>query len=487
MPTPPQNFWPSARQFAEAVQCPALCFTDPYLKSTQPAIDRLGMPLVTSGQFAYVFKLKAAHSRDSLAVRCFRGYMGDREARYKALDAHLNARQITALPQFNYQPQGILVGGRRYPILVMQWLEGPTLDVYLEDVIGRADVIHHLADEWLRLVHTLREARVAHGDLQHGNIIVERGQLRLVDLDGMFVPSMEGWTASEIGHQHYQHPARDERFFSADLDNFSALVVYLSLVSLAERPELWSEHHDENLLFTKADFLNPGESALFRKVKEIGEEHRILAETLERAARGRPADAPSLLDLVEVESRLPGWLAAPPDLEIGTGRTREVARAEVQPLEQRGAGGVWVGGTYVRGQQRGTASPQALGSSSVQTIFGAGSSANQPAPLDPKDIQGNTLFFAKRYAGRSMIYFWWLPAHRLLGEIWAGMGVMSELGSLFLTFVLLLGAFLLAGLLRAFYEMETAVPGGVQAAGAPPPQQFPAATPPAYAPAAGQF
>ena len=35
-------------------------------------------------------------------------------------------------------------------------------------------------------------------------------------------------------------------------------MIYLSLLALAERPELWQEHHDENLLFTKADFADPG-------------------------------------------------------------------------------------------------------------------------------------------------------------------------------------------------------------------------------------
>ncbi|MDQ3805787.1 MAG: hypothetical protein M3416_18400, partial [Acidobacteriota bacterium] len=58
------NFWPSARAFAEAVQCPAVCFGEPTLKAMVPAVDRLGMPLVTSGQFAYVFKLNAPQGGD---------------------------------------------------------------------------------------------------------------------------------------------------------------------------------------------------------------------------------------------------------------------------------------------------------------------------------------------------------------------------------------------------------------------------------------
>ena len=43
-----------------------------------PAVDRLGMPLVTSGQFAYVFKLNSEVGGDSLAVRCFRGFLRGR-------------------------------------------------------------------------------------------------------------------------------------------------------------------------------------------------------------------------------------------------------------------------------------------------------------------------------------------------------------------------------------------------------------------------
>jgi len=45
-------------------------------------------------------------------------------------------------------------------------------------MIGRRDVLLHLAQEWVRVVASLRHAGLAHGDLQHGNIIVERGRLR---------------------------------------------------------------------------------------------------------------------------------------------------------------------------------------------------------------------------------------------------------------------------------------------------------------------
>src|SRR4030095_10099120 len=163
------RFWPSARHFSEAIQCPSVCFSNPHLKGMLPAVDRLGMPLVTSGQFAYVYKLKSEIQGRSFAVRCFRGYLGDRDQRYRAILQHLRSTPQPYLSEFIYEAEGILVGGNRFPILSMKWLEGPTLDLYIEKMIGRPEVLRHLADEWLKLVKTLHDSGIAHGDLQHGN------------------------------------------------------------------------------------------------------------------------------------------------------------------------------------------------------------------------------------------------------------------------------------------------------------------------------
>jgi len=441
------QFWPSARQFAEAVQCPAVCFEEVTLKGMLPAVDRLGMPLVTSGQFAYVFKLNARHGGDSLAVRCFRGFLGDREARYRALDAHLGAHPARALPRFKYLPKGVLVAGRRFPILVMEWVSGPTLDVYLEDVVHRPGVVRHLADEWLRLMESLRAAGVAHGDLQHGNVIVEGGRLRLVDLDGVYVPALEGFAASEVGHQHYQHPARRADFFAREVDNFAALVVYLSLAALAERPTLWREHHDENLLFTRADFEDPEASELFRKVRETGPELARLADALAAAAKADPRQTPWLLDLVPPPSRLPAWMKAPAEAAVH-GRTREVARAAVAAPDPEA--------DWTRGRRR--RQPLPVESGTVQTIFGARPAKGAPAVTDPSDLVGNTVTFAKRAAGEWYAFVWLLPAHHIIFEhVWVALGVGWG-GDILFTMVALVFGFLFYGLTRAFYEAETGLP-----------------------------
>ena len=434
----------------------------PSLKRMLPAVDRLGMPLVTSGQFAYVFKLNPGDGGgEALAVRCFRGFLGDREERYRALDAHLGAHRIAALPQFKYLPKGILVAGRRYPVLVMEWVEGPTLDVYLDEAVGRREALLHMADEWVKLMGELREAGIAHGDLQHGNIIVDGGRLRLVDLDGMYVPALAGLRASEVGHQHYQHPARDAAHFSADTDNFSALVVYLSLISLAERPELWREHHDENLLFTRADFSDPGASTLFPKIEAIGEEHARLAGALRDACASGPAAAPPLTGLVAPRSTLPGWMNAPADVEVRA-RTREVARA---PRAE----------TYWPASKTWREAPATPASATVQGLFNTpGSAAQRAAPRDPADLRGNTFHFAKSAFGESYGYIWWIPLHNfLLRYVWAAFGAGGFAGMM-LTLITLLVLLLFYGLFRAVYYAETATKTALPAGGAPAPAAGPA-------------
>jgi len=406
----PRN-WPSARYFTEAIQCPSICFAHPHLRNTLPAVDRLGMPLVTSGQFAYVYKLNSMNGDTDFAVRCFRGYLGDRDQRYRAIQAHLANSPVSYLSEFTYAPEGILVGGIRFPILFMHWIEGPTLDLYISEMLNRPDVLLHLSEEWLRLLGALRASGIAHGDLQHGNIIVEHGHLRLVDHDGIFVPAMAGWTASEVGHQHYQHPRRTAAHFDSNLDNFSSLVIYISLLSVAERPVLWQEHHDENLLFTKTDFADPASSELFKKIRELGPEHERLADVLANAATGSPDEVPSLLDLVQARSKLPTWMTAPVDIDATT-KTREVVLAE-RPTEREPVR--WV--SWQEKSRGGASMPTTPGSPFLQSVFSSPVPAPAPIPLikDPHDIIANTVIFSKEFLRKYFLLWYWASYTALRG------------------------------------------------------------------------
>lgn len=400
--------WPSSREYVEAVQNPALSFQDPDLKTSTAAIDRLGMPFVTSGQFAYVFKMNNGNGK-AQAVRCFRGGVRDREDRYQRISDHLNKAPAPYFASFEYDPQGIMVGGRRYPIQVMEWIGGFPLDVYLPNVLGRADVLQFLIDQWLKALVSLRDGGMAHGDLQHGNIIVDdSNSLRLVDLDGMYVPTMAGWKSAELGHRHYQHPKRGADYFDPTLDNFSGLVIYLSLLALQDRPGLWDEFHDENLLFTKGDFENPRGSRLFAKIKSIGAEHRRVADALEKACAADPSRCPSALDLItSAPSKLPAWMLPSPTVTVQQA-TREMKRGSAPPTSNGAASlaGNYAGLYGQSMQTTGTAGSFPSAQLSSATPVGA----KITSPLSTRGVIRHGITYA--FLGVFLIWLW-LPLSRL--------------------------------------------------------------------------
>lgn len=94
----------------------------------------------------------------------------------------------------------------------------------------------------------------------------------LVDYDGMFVPPLKGYSATENGHADFQHPMRTKSTFSRYMDNFSIAVVYLSLLAISKRPELWEKYNQDDpdcLIMRKADFLSPSSSAVFGDLSKI--------------------------------------------------------------------------------------------------------------------------------------------------------------------------------------------------------------------------
>ena len=67
-----------------------------------------------------------------------------------------------------------------------------------------------------------------------------RAVLQLVDYDGMFVPALKGLKATENGHDYFQHPNRNLDSYSTNLDNFSVLVIYLSILAVSYDETFWA-------------------------------------------------------------------------------------------------------------------------------------------------------------------------------------------------------------------------------------------------------
>jgi hypothetical protein len=255
-------FWPSPQDYNEAMQNPQGNFSLPRLKKGKPELTPLGLPRACSGAFASVYKLDCEER--AYAIKCFLTLVHDSKDRYEMISKSILDDDLDYTIDFEFIPDGILIRGKWYPILRMDWVIGEPLNQYVERHLSDPPALRRLADNFVQMMSSIRKNGIAHGDLQHGNILVTAEGIRLVDYDGMFVPGMEGMISNEIGHRNYQHPKRDPTHFGPWLDNFSAWVIYISLRVLASDPQLWQvgAAGDEAILFRQADFNDPANSPL---------------------------------------------------------------------------------------------------------------------------------------------------------------------------------------------------------------------------------
>ncbi|MGE5580468.1 MAG: hypothetical protein ACM3WU_10535 [Bacillota bacterium] len=260
--------WPTMSDYQDALQNPRLSFSDPELQAGVPVTDRLGLPKPITGGFASVYQVDCGGRK--WAVRCFLHYHQDMEQRYASIGRCLSDARLPYTAGFQYLRNGVRIRGQWYPALKMEWVDGEPLNVYVERIRRDREALLRLAEQFSRMSRDLRRCNIAHGDLQHGNVMVVGGSLRLVDYDGMYVPQLRGMPSHEVGHPNYQHPLRSDRDFGPHLDHFSQWVIYLSIIALSVQPDLWdlAGGSDEQLLFSRKDFADPKSSKVLRALSE---------------------------------------------------------------------------------------------------------------------------------------------------------------------------------------------------------------------------
>ncbi|MBI2804652.1 MAG: hypothetical protein HYX68_06670 [Planctomycetes bacterium] len=268
--------WPENMDYYEAVQAPG-SFSDPELKLGQVTSDALGLPRACTGNFADVYQI-ACPNNHKWAVKCFTREIPGLQQRYQVLSDHLQKVRFPFTVDFGYLAQGIRVRGQWFPLLKMRWVEGITLNTFVHDHLDKPQRLRTLVKMWISLAKQLRAADIAHGDLQHGNVLLvpspdgRSARLTLIDYDGMSVPALMKQSSGEVGHPCYQHPDRLENgLHQIDVDRFSHLMICCALqcLAVAGRP-LWERFDNgDNLLFHKEDFADPHNSALFRELWQL--------------------------------------------------------------------------------------------------------------------------------------------------------------------------------------------------------------------------
>src|SRR5690606_9934054 len=99
----------------------------------------------------------------------------------------------------------------------------------------------------------------------------DSGKMRLVDYYSICIPDVEGQKELVTGLKGYQHPSRFKNSkASLKADYFSELIIYISILGIALKPELWGKYQVKDtcyLLFTETDFENFESSQIYSDLK----------------------------------------------------------------------------------------------------------------------------------------------------------------------------------------------------------------------------
>ncbi len=261
--------YPLISEYIEAIRLAADNFDK--LSHLQPVLDGNGNPMMSSGNFAVVFKMYDPQAHKDVAVKCFLKEQEGRAESYQLIAQELAYTSSSFLTPFRYLDKEIFVESQstndeEFPVVLMDWVEGETLDRYIQSHLADPNALRLLAFQFSRLASWLLSQPFAHGDLKPDNILVRSdGTLTLVDYDGMFVPAMEGTAARELGSPDFRHPLRTAERFNEHIDDFPLAVILLSLKALSLSPSLWNTYGaSDRLLFSATDYRDLSSCALLQ-------------------------------------------------------------------------------------------------------------------------------------------------------------------------------------------------------------------------------
>lgn len=246
---------------------------DDFIKNGKLILDEKGRPQHYTGGYAIVFPFVV--NKEKWALRCWYANIGNIERRLKILSAEIQRLKLPYFCNFNYVQNGIIIDGKVRATTRMHWVEGINIKDYICFYKNDKSKLDALANNFLRMCKELHANRIAHGDLQHGNILISnKGSINLIDYDSVYLPALQGEKDIIAGLPAYQHPSRKNNVFANEkLDYFSELVIYISIVAVANQPyliEKFEVDKSDSLLFKKEDYTDLKASNVYRSIYDMG-------------------------------------------------------------------------------------------------------------------------------------------------------------------------------------------------------------------------
>lgn len=276
---------PSIPSIRTSVENQNVLILDGHAKKGKFKRDARNRLIAYSGGFSVVFPYESSDG-SKWAFRCWHSDISHLKKRYETISKAISKSQLSFLCDFEYIEQGINVEGTIYPTTRMRWVDGITIKDYIWQNKDSKELLKSLAGNFVKMAQELHEQGLAHGDLQHGNILVDANhQLHLVDYDSFYCPELKGEPDIVTGLPDYQHPSRQSnKTVTEKIDYFSELIIYLSILAIAENPSLAEKYKvkdADRLLFAKEDFKDISHSLIYQDIQPLGGEFIELLNILE--------------------------------------------------------------------------------------------------------------------------------------------------------------------------------------------------------------
>lgn len=225
-----------------------------------------------AGGFTVVFPVNV--KGEKWAFRCWHHDLGNLRSHFEILSEELKKLNNPYFCDFTYVDEGIVVNGLKFPTTRMRWIDGQDIKQFVCEHRAEKQRLKRLATRFLTMIQTLHQQRIAHGDLQHGNILVDgNDNLFLIDYDSVYLPALKGQADIITGLKGYQHPKRSENINANEkLDYFSELIIYTSIIGVAEKPNLVEKYNledSEHMLFSPDDFEDIERSNIFNDLSAL--------------------------------------------------------------------------------------------------------------------------------------------------------------------------------------------------------------------------
>jgi len=284
---------PNKNDIVTAIKNSNIFLKVPELNGATVKLNFDGQPFRFTGGFTMVFQL--TKNSKKWAFRVWHIGFNKQKDRFLKISKYLENQKLPYFADFIYDEKGLLVNGELVDTIRMEWLDGDLLKKYIEKNISNENKLQNLANNFLTIFDLLHKHKISHGDLQHGNILIDsQDNIRLIDYDSVCVPEIEGKEELVTGLRGYQHPSRLKYASKASLkaDFFSELIIYLSLYAIILNPNLWDKYNvkdTEVLLFNDEDFGNLQQSDIYKDLMSINSYKinvllKILADYLNKSS-----------------------------------------------------------------------------------------------------------------------------------------------------------------------------------------------------------